>query len=72
MKKLNFKISPSTIRKANKNLIFNGIDASVKEAYTGIITARSRLNGVVKVREISKDKISEAYGKSLKSYAEKL
>ncbi|WP_115621809.1 hypothetical protein [Chryseobacterium indoltheticum] len=72
MKKIKFKTSPTTIRRANSSLISNGIDSNVKENYAGVIVARSRMNGVVNVREISKEKINEAYKKSLSEYAEKL
>ena len=35
-------------------------------------TDQTNLNGVVRVREISKDRINESYEKALKMYAEKL
>ncbi|GIQ58894.1 MULTISPECIES: hypothetical protein [Flavobacterium] len=72
MKPLKFKISPEAIRKANTSLVNNGIDLRVRDNYRGIITVRTNLNGVLRVREISKQKIIEAYDKSLKDYAAKL
>lgn len=72
MKTLKFKISPETIRKANYSLVVSGINLNVRNSYSGVITARTTLNGIVQIREISKEKINEAYGKSLKEYAEKL
>ncbi|WP_119080282.1 hypothetical protein [Chitinophaga alhagiae] len=69
---LKFKTSPEAIRRANSNLVLKGVDFSTREKYTGIITAKTVFNGSVKIREISKDKINEAYAKSLKQYAEKL
>ena len=72
MKTLKFKTSPETIRKANYSLVVSGINLNVRNSYSGVITARTTLNGIVQIREISKEKINEAYGKSLKEYAEKL
>ena len=72
MKTIKFKISTVTIRKANNNLIVSGVDTSVRDSYNGVITARTVVNGFVHTREISKEKINESYGKSLKEYAEKL
>jgi hypothetical protein len=72
MRTLKFKISPDTIRKANRTLIVKGVDFHVKNSYVGVITTRIILNGVEVVREISGDKIKEAYGKSLREYAEKV
>jgi hypothetical protein len=72
MKTLKFKRSASTIKKANRNLMISGVNFDVRNNYSGIITTRTLLNGVVIFREISKEKINEAYGKSLKEYAEKL
>ena len=72
MKTLKFKTSPETIRKANSSLVVSGVNFNVRNNYSGVITARTILNGVVQIREISKEKINEAYGKSLKEYAEKL
>ncbi len=72
MRTIKFKISPETIRKANRNLVVNGVNCTVRNNYSGVIIARTILNGVVQVREISKEKINEAYGKSLIEYAEKL
>lgn len=72
MKTLKFKISPETIRRANHSLIVEGVELKVRENYTGVITAKTTLNGVVRMREISKEKINQAYEKSLKEYAEKL
>jgi hypothetical protein len=72
MKTLKFKTSTETIRKANISLMASGINSSVRNNYNGVITTRTILNGVVQTREISKEKINEAYGKSLKEYAEKL
>ena len=72
MRTLKFKISPDTIRKANRALIIEGVNFHVKNSYAGIITTRIILNGVEVVREISSDKIKEAYGKSLREYAEKV
>lgn len=72
MKSLKFKTSPETIRKANKSLVVSGISFKVRNSYSGVIIARTSLNGVIKTREISKEKINEAFGKSLKDYAEKL
>ncbi len=71
MNTLNIKISPQTIRKANSSLVLSGVN-SIKEHFSGVITVRTTLNGIVKIREITKEKIKEAYGKSLKEYAEKL
>lgn len=72
MKTLKFKISPDTIRKANNNLVNTGISFRIKENYSGVITARTNLNGIVNIREISREKINEAYEKSLNEYAKKL
>ena len=72
MKTLKFKVSPETIRKANESMIATGVNSRIRENYTGIITTRTTLNGVVKIREINKDKINGAYKKSLIEYAEKL
>lgn len=62
------KVFLSTIRKANKKLILTGISDDIRNNYTGIITAKTISNGIVKVREINKEKINEAYAKSLKEY----
>lgn len=72
MKNLKFKVSPEAIRRANNSLRVNGVEVKVRESYNGVITAKTILNGVKNVREISGDKINEAYGKSLKQYAAKL
>lgn len=66
------KVTTESIRRANSNLVAKGIDFTVRYNYNGVIVARTTLNGIVKVREISKEKINEAYEKSLKLYAEKL
>lgn len=72
MKTLKFKTSAETIRKANNSLMISGVNFNVRNNYSGVITTRTIQNGVVQIREISKEKINEAYGKSLKEYAEKL
>lgn len=72
MAKLNFKISPETIRRANNNLILKGIDNHVRENYTGVITTKTIVGGSIKIREISKKEINDAYAKALKQYAQKL
>ena len=72
MKTLKFVTTPSTIRKANKSLVTNGANFNAKRNYSGVITVRATVNGVIQTREISKEKINAAYEKSLKSYAEKL
>jgi len=72
MRPLKFKISPNAIRKANISLVNNGVDLRVRNDYRGVITVKTNLNGVVRIREISKEKIIEAYDKSLKDYAAKL
>lgn len=72
MKTLKFRVSPTAIRKANNSLRISGVNMNVKESYSGVITAKTVLNGVKNVREISGDKIKEAYGKSLREYTAKL
>lgn len=72
MATLKFKISPEAIRKANNSLIIKGIDSSVRDNYSGVITTRTIVGGSVKIREISKQEINDAYAKALKQYAAKL
>lgn len=73
METLNFKkISPGTIRSANNDLMLNGVDFSARKHYRGKITVKTTVNGVVNIREISKEEINEAYAKALEEYAEKL
>jgi len=72
MKTLKFRVSPEAIRRANNSLRVKGINVITKDSYNGIITAKTVLNGVRNVREISGERIKEAYGKSLREYAEKL
>ncbi|UUC47092.1 hypothetical protein [Flavobacterium cerinum] len=69
---MKFKIALETIRKANDNLIKSGITVKGTEKFRGVITARINLDGIILIREISHDKINEAYGKALKKYAAKL
>jgi hypothetical protein len=66
------KVSTKTIRKANKVLLDSGVSSNVKNNYDGFIIAHTVLNGVVKSRIITKEKINEAFGDSLKKYAEKI
>ena len=72
MKTLKFITSPNTIRNANKSLVSNGVNFNAKRNYSVVITVRTTVNGVIQIREITKEKINAAYEKSLKSYAEKL
>ena len=46
----------------------NGVNFNAKRNYSGVITVRATVNGVIQTREISKEKINAAYEKSLKSY----
>lgn len=39
--------------------------------YKSVITVKTIINGIVKIREISRAEINEVYGKSLKEYAAK-
>ncbi|MEO4006250.1 hypothetical protein [Flavobacterium sp. CAU 1735] len=73
MQELKFKISPGTIRKVNRMLIANN-DVCLENTgnYKGVITVKTIINGIVRIREISRAEINEAYGKSLKEYAAKL
>ncbi|MFN3782538.1 MAG: hypothetical protein ACK4R6_01355 [Spirosomataceae bacterium] len=66
MKKL--KVTTESIRRANSSLVSNGI----KQNYNGTIVAKSTINGIIRIREISKDKINESYEKALRMYGEKL
>lgn len=70
MKKL--RVTTESIRRANSSLVARGVDFTVKHNYSGVIVAKTNLNGVVRVREISKERINESYEKALKMYAEKL
>jgi hypothetical protein len=70
MRKL--RVTTESIRRANSSLVARGIDFTAKHNYSGVIVAKTNLNGVLKVREISKEKITESYEKALKMYAEKL
>lgn len=70
MRKL--RVTTESIRRANSSLVARGVDFTVKHNYSGIIVAKTNLNGVVRVREISKERINESYEKALKMYAEKL
>jgi len=73
MEELKFKISPGTIRKVNRMLIANN-DVRSENAgnYKGVITVKTIIDGIVRIREISREEINEAYGKSLNEYAAKL
>ena len=70
MKKL--RVTTESIRRANISLVARGVDFTVRHNYSGVIVAKTNLNGVVRVREISKERINESYEKALKMYAEKL
>lgn len=70
MRKL--RVTTESIQRANSSLVARGVDFTVKHNYSGIIVAKTNLNGVVRVREISKERINESYEKALKMYAEKL
>ena len=70
MKKI--RVTTESIRRANSSLVARGVDFTAKHNYSGVIVAKTSLNGVVRVREISKDRINESYEKALKMYAEKL
>jgi hypothetical protein len=65
----NLRVTAESIRKANSNLMSKGVNFS---AYNGVIVAKTNLNGVIRTREISKEKINESYKKALKLYEEKL
>jgi hypothetical protein len=65
-------VTTESIKRANSKLVATGVDFANSHNYHGVIIAKTNLNGVVKVREISNDKINEAYGESLKKYAKKL
>ncbi|MEY2923093.1 MAG: hypothetical protein RL108_1719 [Bacteroidota bacterium] len=66
------KVTTESIRRANSSLVARGVDFTVKHSYSGVIVAKTNINGVLRVREISKEKINESYEKALKMYAEKL
>lgn len=73
MQELKFKISPGTIRKVNRMLIANNDVRSENVGnYKGVITVKTIIDGIVRIREISREEINEAYGKSLNEYAAKL
>ncbi|THF50622.1 hypothetical protein E6C50_10390 [Flavobacterium supellecticarium] len=66
MQELKFKISPGTIRKVNRMLIANNDVRSENVGnYKGVITVKTIIDGIVRIREISREEINEAYGKSL-------
>lgn len=71
MSKFKFKISSDVIRRANTRTISKGVAYNPKSSSNGITTTVF-INGVEVVREISRERIKEAYSKSIKDYAKKL
>jgi hypothetical protein len=72
MRLVRYRVSSNVIKKANRNLVVKGIPNNLKNSYNGVITTNIIIDGVPKVREISKEKIHDAYSKSLEEYAKKL
>ncbi|MHA8087342.1 hypothetical protein [Aquirufa sp. Wall-65K1] len=62
------KVTTESIRRANSK----GMDFNKMHHYKGIIVVKTNLNGIIRVREISREMINEAYEKSLRHYAEEL
>ncbi|MFL0161976.1 hypothetical protein [Aquirufa salirivi] len=62
------KVTTESIRRANSK----GVDFNKMHHYKGIIVVKTNLNGIIRVREISREMINEAYAKSLRHYAEEL
>ncbi|MDF5690752.1 hypothetical protein [Aquirufa aurantiipilula] len=62
------KVSAESIRRANSK----GVDFNKMQHYKGIIVVKTNLNGTIRVREISREMINEAYEKSLRHSAEEL
>ncbi len=71
MRKSDFKLSLNAIRRANEKLATHGSIVSYSAKGDGI-TVKTRIDGVERIREISKNDISNSYSKALKSYAAKI
>lgn len=71
MERSDFKLSLNAIRKANERLVSHGSLVAYSAKGSGI-AVRTRVDGVEKVREISKSEINKSYSKALKSYATKI
>lgn len=68
-----YRILSRSVKRANDNLIAKGVSSSSQKILKGgVIVVKTYIDGAINIREISKDKINEAYEKSLKDYAEKL
>lgn len=72
MRKSDFKLSLNAIRKANEKLSTYGSGIAYSAPKNAGITIKTRIDGVERVREISKSDISKSYSKALKSYATKI
>ena len=71
MRKSDFKLSLNAIRRANEKLVTHGSVVAYSAKGDGI-AVKTRINGVDRIREISKNDISKSYSKALKSYATKI
>jgi|GEM_PF-6830827 len=70
---LKYQVSVGAVRRANDKLVSRKKSAyRINTEYSGTITARISLNGIMHEREISNEKIKEAYTNSLNKYAKKL
>ena len=67
-----YKISPSTIRKANSSLIRNGITEKSRNSYNGDINVVYQTkNGIIE-KSFSNSEIKKAFEKALNTYAERI
>jgi len=64
------QVSLETIRRVNRNLILKGLDPTIKENYSGVITIKTIVDGIETRRVLSKEEIKNAYAKALKEYEE--
>ncbi|WP_156510982.1 MULTISPECIES: hypothetical protein [Emticicia] len=71
MGKSDFRLSLNAIRKANERLVSHGNIVTYSAKGAGI-SVKTRVDGVEKVREISRSEINKSYSKALKSYATKI
>ena len=62
------KVTTESLRRSNSK----GMDFNKMHHYKGNIVVKTNLNGIIRVREISREMINEAYEKSLRHYAEEL
>ena len=67
-----YKISSDTLRKANSSLIKNGIPEKTRNSFNGDISVEYQTKDGVIIKSFTNSDIKVAYGKALKTYAEKI